>query len=487
MNDGRAFADSLAERAADVLDACTRCGRCVEVCPMVEPAGLDAAQAPGIVSGVLDLIAGGAGAEDAARWANVCTGSGYCIPACAHGVNPRFMLGLARTASRTRGGDSAAQREGAEIFSGMSRGVRILSRMQLPPDLLARITNRRRTDPAPIPVRASDTASALVSGTDPAPEAAPAPAPDVVFYTGCNVLRTPHIALLCLDVLDTLGVRYEVMGGPSHCCGIFQYRSGDTAGAGRVGFNTIARLGGAGASKVLSWCPSCQTQLGEVTLPSHAGTNGGSPFDLTPCIQFIADRLDRLAPLMIHRVERRVALHERPVLPKVVESARRILNAIPGLDLVDLDVPRVGTMSNSLSVLPDFKTKLREREFEAAEAAGVDTLATIFHACHREICHFESGRSFEIVNFMELLGESLGIRREDVYKRLKLMQDIDAIVRDSEDLIVRHGLDLEQVRDVIHADMLSGRSVGVSPLAAAREGREPAEQAPGAGPGRWGG
>ena len=68
-NDGRAFAASLAERAAGVLDACTRCGRCVEVCPMVEPAGLDAAQAPDIVSGVLDLIAGGAGAEDAARWA----------------------------------------------------------------------------------------------------------------------------------------------------------------------------------------------------------------------------------------------------------------------------------------------------------------------------------------------------------------------------------------------------------------------------------
>ena len=463
MNDGQAFVDSLAERAAGVLDACTRCGRCVEVCPMIEPAGLDAAQAPGIVSGVLDLLAGGAGAEDAARWANVCTGSGYCIPACAYGVNPRFMLGLARTASRIRDGERAARRESAEIFSGMSRGVRILSRMQLPPDLLARIGSRRRTDPAPSPASA---APALAS----APDASPAPAPDVVFYTGCNVLRTPHIALLCLDVLDALAVRYEVMGGPSHCCGIFQYRSGDTAGAGRVGFNTIDRLGGAGASEVLSWCPSCQTQLGEVTLPSHAGTNGGSAFDLTPYIQFIADRLDRLAPLMTHRVERRVALHERPVLPKVVEAARRILNAIPGLELVSLEVPRVGTMSNSLTVLPDFKTKLREREFEAAEAAGVDTLATIFHACHREICHFESGRSFEIVNFMELLGESLGVHHEDVYKRLKLMQDVDAIVRDSEDLIVRHRLDLEQVRDVIHADMLSGRSVGVAPLAAAREG-----------------
>ena len=437
---GQAFVDSLAGRAADVLDACTRCGKCVEVCPMVEPAGLDAADAPGIVSGVTDLLAGGEGTGEAATWANVCTGSGYCIPACPHGVNPRFMLGLARTSVRRRQGEEPARRDGAAVFSGMSRGVRVLSRMQLPPDVLARINPTRRRG------------------------ARPEAAPDVVFYTGCNVLRTPHIALLCLDVLDTLGVRYEVMGGPSACCGIFQYRAGDAEGSGRVGFNTIERLGGAGTGEVLSWCPSCQTQLGEVTLPTFSEVQGADPFALTPFIEYVADRLDRLAPLMTQPVRRRVALHERPVLPGVVDAARRVLRAIPGLDLVDLEVERVGTMSNSLSVLPEFKAKLREREFEAAEAAGVDTLATIFHACHRELCHYESGRSFEILNFMELVGESLGLRHEDVYKRLKLMRDVDAIVRDAGDLIERHDLNLDQVRDVIYRDMLSGQSVGVVPV-----------------------
>ena len=441
MNSAQAFAGSLAERSADVLDACTRCGKCVEVCPMVEPAGLDASKAREIVSGVLDLLAGGEGTQAAATWANVCTGSGYCIPACNDGVNPRFMLGLARTAVRRRAGGEPARRDGSRVFSGMSRGVRVLSRLQLPPELLAKINPRpRRGD-------------------------APGEPPDVVFYTGCNVLRTPHIALLCLDILDLLGVRYQVMGGPSHCCGIFQYRAGDTEGAGRVGFNTIERLGSAGTGEVLSWCPSCQTQLGEVTIPTFADVNGAEPFGLTPYVEYVASRLDRLAPLMTRPVERRVALHERPVLPGVVDAARRILRAIPGLTLVELEVPRVGTMSNSLSVLPRFKAELREREFAAAEAEGVDTLATIFHACHREICHYESGRSFEILNFMELVGESLGFRHEDVYKRLKLMQDVDAIVRDTADLVERHGLDLDDVRDVIFTDMLSGQSVGVVPVA----------------------
>ena len=89
---------------------------------MVEPAGLVPSQAPGIVSGVLDLLAGGEGTGAAATWANVCTGSGYCIPACPHGINPRFMLGLARTAVRRRQGKEPARRDGAQVFSGMSRG-----------------------------------------------------------------------------------------------------------------------------------------------------------------------------------------------------------------------------------------------------------------------------------------------------------------------------------------------------------------------------
>src|ERR1019366_9032939 len=49
-----------------------------------------------------------------------------------------------------------------------------------------------------------------------------------VFYTGCNVLKTPHMALLALDIMDALGVTYNVMGGPTHCCGVVQLRTGDT-------------------------------------------------------------------------------------------------------------------------------------------------------------------------------------------------------------------------------------------------------------------
>jgi heterodisulfide reductase subunit D len=425
------FVDALRLRVDATLDACTRCGKCVNACPMVEPAGLNPENATEIIDGVLDLLAGGPGSQSAERWAQVCTNSGKCIPACNDGVNPRFMVNMARIASKAKQGDAAVRRAGNTYFNAMSRGTRVISRLQLPPDVLARINP---------PLR---------------PAGNYGEAPDLVFYTGCNVIKTPHIALLVLEVLDALGVSYEVMGGNAVCCGIQQFKQGDAKTAGRVGYNTIERLSRPGASKVVSWCPSCQIQIGEVALPAYQESHGTMPFDLSPITEFFAERLADLQPLFIHPVSKRVALQERAALPRIVAAVKQVLNAIPGLEVITLDVPVVSTQASHLAVLPKFKAELREREFRAAAEAGVTTFASIFHGCHRELVQFQPDVTFELVNFMELIGEAMGIHIPDLYKRLSMMRDIDAIVADTADLIAIHGLDLETVRDVVAKDMLS--------------------------------
>jgi heterodisulfide reductase subunit D len=246
-----------------------------------------------------------------------------------------------------------------------------------------------------------------------------------------------------------LGVDYEVMGGPGQCCGVYQFREGDFANTARVGFATIDGLAAAGTSTVLSWCPSCQLQIGEVALPSYESQFGARPFDLNPFLAFLANRADKLAGLMKHRVDKRVALHERPVLPDVMAAVKKLLSIVPGVELVEIDVPRVGTQANSLAVLPAFKRELVQRELAAVADAGVTTLATVYHACHRELCDAGDGRSFEIVNFMEILGAGLGFESEDLYKRLKLMGDIDDIITETSPLIAAHKLDLDTVRDAL--------------------------------------
>jgi Fe-S oxidoreductase len=412
---------ALRDRVAEILDRCTRCGACVEVCPMPAPAGLDVTDPAGLAGGVLTLLRGGTHA-DAQRWAAVCSGSGHCIPACQHGVNPRLMLALARAADLGRDETSVRRKTGFTRFGAMTSGVRVLSRLQLPPDLLARF-------------RGDDD-----QGTD---------APEVVFYTGCNVMKTPHIALLCLDILDAMGVPYRVMGGPSACCGVLQFGAGDLATSGRVAYRTIDRLAAA-APRALSWCPTCQVQLGEIAAPTKADTR----LDMRPFVLFLAENLDRLRPLLRQSVNKRVGLHEHPGTTGVPEAARAILAAIPGLDFVDLEQPRVGYMCNKLTPIPAFKQDLHRSQLQAAADAGVTTLAGVYHACHRELCSHERDWPFEVVNFLELVGESMGLNRPDLFKRLKIMQDVDAILLDAAPMLAENGLDLEEARDVILRDML---------------------------------
>ncbi|WP_158746238.1 hypothetical protein [Acidisphaera sp. L21] len=101
---------------------------------------------------------------------------------------------------------------------------------------------------------------------------------------------------------------------------------------------------------------------------------------------------------------------------------------------------RAGVMSNSLSELPDFKRDLRDQEFAAAEAAGVTTLATVFHARHRELVQYSPGVTFEIINAIELLGERMGIRHVDLYRQLVLLQDIDATIAESARMVDEYSL-----------------------------------------------
>ncbi len=435
---GAEYLNEFRARGEAIADACTRCGDCFRACPMVEPAGIGMADPVETTAAIVDLVTGGPGNDEAVRWASVCGGSGNCIPACTHGINPRFMVQLARGFARAQKAGAPLNTRWRQPFQTMSRGVRILSRLQMPPETLARLRGQGQL-----------------------PRQSP---PEIVFYTGCNIIKTPHIALLCLDVLDMLGVDYEVMGGPGQCCGVYQFREGDFASTARVGFATVDGLAASGTSTVLSWCPSCQLQIGEVALPSYERQFGDKPFDLNPFLVYLAGRADELAALMKHRVEKRVALHERPVLPEVMAAVKKLLSIVPGVDLIDIDVPRVGTQANSLAVLPAFKRELVRRELAAVADAEVTTLATVYHACHRELCDAGDGRSFEIVNFMEILGAGLGLHAEDLYKRLKLMGDIDDIIVETTPLIAEHRLDLDTVRDALIAEFAAPAQSATSAL-----------------------
>jgi Fe-S oxidoreductase len=309
--------------------------------------------------------------------------------------------------------------------------VKLLSRIQLSDEDLSRLGQGSR------PQEAEESA-----------------APDYVFYTGCSVLKTLHIALLCLDIMDRLGIDYRVLGGPSHCCGILQYRNGDLAASNRMAMNTIEKFARTGTSEVLAWCPSCYVQYSEIALPTHKRATGTTPFEMTPFVLFLESRLDQLRPHLVRPVNQRVALHLHRGVAGVAEAAQRLLAAVPGVEIVDLDQPEIGLMSNYLWPLPKLHAQLHLDELTAAARAGIDALAAIYHADHRDLCAHERDWPFAIVNILDVVGASMGLQRNDHFKRLKMKQDADLILDDCKEMLARHGLDREAARPVIAKALL---------------------------------
>jgi heterodisulfide reductase subunit D len=435
-----AIEDALHGGVADMIAACTRCGKCVEVCPVTVPGGVAAAPQE-VIGGVIDILRGDDGGTASRRWAEVCTQTGDCIKACNYGVNPRFLLTMARLAmTRTSTGPREQRRQGIEAFRKVNHDVTVQARMQLDDDALERLGQR--------------IAARGAKPGDGGPQ-------DFVFYTGCNLLKTPHIAMLALDIMDALGVSYQVMGGPTHCCGINQMRTGDVATSANVAETTMKKLARGG--RVLSWCASCYVQFTEVMLPAQerteARTDGwtgdrrpaGRPFEMTPFMRYLGERIEDLKKLMRVPVPMRAALHRHPGIPGVVEAAVALLAAVPGVELVDLGQPAIGLMSFNLRTLPGYKKELQLAELEAARAAGVDALIAVYHPDHRELCAHERDWPFQILNVLDVVGASMGLAREDHYKRLKILQDADLILAECRDRLACHGISEDAARASIRA------------------------------------
>ena len=404
---------------------------------MAKPAGVGDAAPESVIAGVLDIVRTGEGPAASKAWAKGCALTGDCITACGDGVNPRFLLAMARVALAKKSVELRdRRRQGIENFRLIADGVNVLARMQLDENELVRLGQQ-------VNERLQNGSTAKAGER-----------PDFVFYTGCNVLKTPHMALIALDMMDALGVTYRVMGGPTHCCGVIQLRAGDTDVSGRVATSSLDKLA-EGKTGVISWCASCHVQFTETTIPTVEKVRGSRPFEMTPFMLFLKTRFEDLRPMLKNPVPMRIALHKHPGVKGVVEAGTELLRMVPGIEIVDLHQPAVGLMSNALNALPDYKRGLQLAELEAAEAADVDALVAIYHVDHRELCAHERDWPFRIINILDIVGASMGLHHDDHFKRLKIMQDADAIVADCKDMIDAYQIDPAMARTVVVKAMLN--------------------------------
>lgn len=415
------FVDYIDRSVSDITDACTRCGACAEICPVLPHTGVDAPPSQ-LVVGVIDVLKdGGSLTGHAADWANQCDGCGACIPVCPEDINPRTMMMLGIGI----GNETAT--ETPLLFRKMGRAIRLLAAMQLAPADYQRLMR--------IPTRRSA---------------------DVVFYVGCNAIRTPHLLFNTMYVLDALGIDYEVVGGPAACCGIIHTKwEGEREAGGRVAETTLRRFGEYEPDHVLSWCPSCELHLGE-TIETYQQTD----FSFEHVTHFIRARKDLLGERAVERVPLRVVLHTHTGMAELGENVAELLELVPGLTIIDTVAESGYTCGGSGSDRsPGRKAETRDMTIERMRQGDADALVTLYHGCHGQLAAAGTEHGFGVVNFTDLLVRSLGgTPRMDFLEGWRLARDWQAIVGATAENLARNNtaVDTDWLLDVL-PDVFAGK------------------------------
>ncbi len=273
----------------------------------------------------------------------------------------------------------------------------------------------------------------------------------IVFWYGCNVVRHGDIIHNSIEILRAIGLQVAPVGGPGYCCGTTKdanLRAADGMARRTVTrFNDLAlhlaadaparpahdsvshtdpsASAAAAPAKVVTWCPSCHRHMNQFM----AGYTEPQ-FPMSHFTQVVHAQRARLRERLVHRVERRVVLHrhfgfrEVDVNPLVED----LLRLIPGIELVDTDVAVPGHMCSALAAVPAAMKDVTRGVCELARKARADTVATVFHSCQRMLCGLEADEPFRVVNYVSLLGESMGLSAADEYKDWKLAGSADAVL-----------------------------------------------------------
>ena len=286
---------------------------------------------------------------------------------------------------------------------------------------------------------------------------------DIVLYLGCNVLRTSHMIQTVTAIFDRLGLDYVAVGGPTYCCGIVHHQNGDTDASGGMNRRTKELFERYTPKEVVMWCPSCIYFYDEVQKLEL-------PFPTRHTAEFLADRLGELTLSPV--APRRVALHGHGVgeaRRREGEAGRRLLAAVPGLTVVDLEPDeRFGRSCNPAlmqNLGPEGWRALALGELDRAIAAGADTFAGMYHGCQRQLCAFEAERPLAIEHYLTTFARGLGIEFEDTFKKYRLWADPDRIFEDSTPCQQANGVDPARARDLIARTFVPIGAVAPGPAA----------------------
>jgi heterodisulfide reductase subunit D len=209
----------------------------------------------------------------------------------------------------------------------------------------------------------------------------------VLLWLGCTAVydvNVKQLAISTINILESLGIDYGCLGGEEKCCGSVLLRMGDQEFE-RIAGDNIRQLNALGIEALVSSCSGCFKTIKE-DYPKVGKLN----FEVLHTVEFLRRLLEDKKLPFVQPIERKVTYHDPCHLGRasgVFEDPRVLMKAIPGLELVEM--PRSGAYSRCCGAggglkagFPDTQNKMAQERVREAEATGASELISACPFCY---------------------------------------------------------------------------------------------------------
>ena len=236
---------------------------------------------------------------------------------------------------------------------------------------------------------------------------------DTLFFVGCTQAYDPklqNIARMTAEILEAAGVKFGVLGKDELCCGSTLLRMGNYDAYEKMARKNVELLNSIDVDRIITSCSGCNSVLRE-----EYEELGGLDAEVMHSLELVDELIQSGDIKLKNKINRKVTYHDPCHLGRytgVYDAPRSILEAIPGVELVEMPRNRAnafccGAGAGVRTAYPEFAGWVASERVREAVSTGADTLVTACPFCEQNLGDVKQPK-IELVDILELVRESMG-------------------------------------------------------------------------------
>ena len=237
---------------------------------------------------------------------------------------------------------------------------------------------------------------------------------ELLFFVGCvGSFRSKEIAQSLAKILDKAGVPFNILGEDEWCCGGPQLlNAGLTELYKEHANHNVEAIRKTGAKRVVCTCADCYRTL-KLDYPKVIEDMG---FEVIHSSQLLAELLEAGKITLDHEIKETITYQDPCQLSraaKVTEEPRKVLAAIPGVELKEMQGNKEYTMccGHYPVELPENTALAGKNRLDVAQETGASTIVTACSFCKWSLSGAarKNEKDVKILDLTEIAAKAMGL------------------------------------------------------------------------------